>query len=322
MNRRQLASYLRALALASAPALLAACPAIFGCPDRQSTIEVTPDGGYTGPVLDGGVLPKDACEAVCTESYTGFKPGTMSCAIGRELDGGLGRSVDCTGVVYCIGGRRTAGLAEAAAQGATAVGRHFARMAHLEAASVPAFARLVDELRTHGAPARLVAGARAAIADERRHARVIGALARRYGGEPPAVELEALAPRALVEVARENAVEGCVGETWGAVVAYHQAAHAADARVRAALARVADDEARHAELAWAIAAWAEPLLSSRERAAIAAARREAALRIIDGYDRAPDHPTDDDAALVDEAGLPSRERALALLVALRSSMWA
>jgi hypothetical protein len=187
----------------------------------------------------------------------------------------------------------------------------------LEAASVPAFERLVDELLTHGAPARLVAAARAAIADERRHARVIGALARRYGGEPASAHVEPMAPRALVELARENAVEGCVAETWGAVIAHHQAAHAPDRRVRAALARVADDEARHAELAWAIAAWADPLLSSRERAVVVAARREAALRLVEACDRA----RDDDPTLVDDAGLPSRERALALLVALRSSMW-
>jgi hypothetical protein len=81
-------------------------------------------------------------------------------------------------------------------------------------------------------------------------------------------------------MARENAVEGCVNETFGALVAAWQAAHARDASRRRSFARIAADEARHAALSWAVARWAEGRLDSgaRARVAAAAARAARALR--------------------------------------------
>ncbi|WP_437951801.1 hypothetical protein WME98_14210 [Sorangium sp. So ce296] len=67
-------------------------------------------------------------------------------------------------------------------------------------------------------------------------------------GIPVAADLEALA--------RAAAEEGCVGETVAALIAAEQRARAEDAAVRAALQAIADDEARHAELAWLTVAWA------------------------------------------------------------------
>jgi hypothetical protein len=50
--------------------------------------------------------------------------------------------------------------------------------------------------------------------------------------------------------------EGCIGETIAALQARLGAAYAQDARVRGSLEQIAEDEARHALLAWRFVAWA------------------------------------------------------------------
>lgn len=66
----------------------------------------------------------------------------------------------------------------------------------------------------------------------------------------------ALAPASLHDVAGLCLLEGCVGETLAALDAAEALASATDPHVRAALARIADDERRHAELAFRFVAWA------------------------------------------------------------------
>jgi hypothetical protein len=51
-------------------------------------------------------------------------------------------------------------------------------------------------------------------------------------------------------------VEGCIGETVAAVEAAEASARAADPVVRSVLAKIAEDEGRHAELAWRFVRWA------------------------------------------------------------------
>lgn len=147
---------------------------------------------------------------------------------------------------------------------AASAGEWFAKMVELEAASVVAFKELADELRAHGAPARLVRSAKRSAADERRHTRAMTALARRFGGNPRAKRIRAAQLRSLEQIAIENAREGCVRETVGALLATWQAAHSSDAHVRSAMATIAKDETRHAALSWRIHAWALETLSRRE----------------------------------------------------------
>jgi len=78
----------------------------------------------------------------------------------------------------------------------------------------------------------------------------MSALARSFRHDPKRLIIAALARRTLFEVALENAVEGCVRETYGAAVGAWQARRAPDDRVRRAFAPVVADEARHADLAW------------------------------------------------------------------------
>lgn len=208
----------------------------------------------------------------------------------------------------CAIGRRPHGLASTGRTGCDdALGRHFASAAHLEAASVDAFARLRAELAAHGASAALQGAAVLSAVEEVRHAHVTARLAERFGGAVEAPRVEPLPLRPLFEVALDNAVEGCVRETYGALVAHHQAAHAADAELREVMQRIADDETRHAALSWDLAAWAATRLSPSEREQLRAAQREA-VATLRAELSAPVHP-----ALVETAGLPDAASALAML---------
>ncbi len=171
-------------------------------------------------------------------------------------------------------GRRPEGLVLDGPLDGRDAGRELALMAELEAASVPAFERLARELAHHGAPAALVARARTAMRDEIRHARTLDELARQAGGRPRAITVAALPCRELGEIALENAVEGCVREAYGALIATFQAARATPP-VRTAFARIARDERRHAALAEAVNTWIMNRLDDAARAAVLAARQRA-----------------------------------------------
>lgn len=186
-------------------------------------------------------------------------------------------------------GRRPEGLASRASRrGEGPVAAYFAHVAHLEAASVDAFEILRSELAAHGAPRSLRRAAGQAARDEVRHARVMGTLARRAGAriQRPRVRCPA-APRPLLDMALENAREGCVRETYGALVALWQAEHAADPRVRAAFATIAREEARHAALSWRVAAWAEERLSPAERELVREERARTAAELSSELRREP-----------------------------------
>ena len=231
--------------------------------------------------VDGGVpsISTSAdCKAICTDGVP------VSCTATADS---CGVTVYCN---YCSIGRRPATLVTPGDPGAEAlldatpgheVGCFFAGVAHLEAASVEAFQILARELEEHGAPRSLIESAHAAAGDEARHAQMTSALARRHGMEPAAVDTRPAPIRGLAALALDNAVEGCVRETFGALVARWQGLAAEDAAIRKSMAAIAEDETRHAELAWAIAEWAEPQLDETTRASITAARRAAAATLRD-----------------------------------------
>jgi bacterioferritin (cytochrome b1) len=197
-------------------------------------------------------------------------------------------------------GRRPAG--RAVGPRPTSPGELCARMAELEAASVPAFLRLAGELTGHGAPPALVAAARRAAGDEIRHAARIGRLARALGGQPRFAAVAAAGrEQTLVELACDNAAEGCVREAIGAAVALYQARAAAVPAVRRLFAGVGADEVRHAELALAIDRWARGVLGAGERRAIDEARAEAVAEALGS-----EHGCDDPAARR-VLGMPDRE---------------
>jgi hypothetical protein len=210
------------------------------------------------------------------------------------------------------GGRRPAAwrLRASRVRGRTRLGLYLAQLAAVEAASIDAFRHLRDDLTKLGAPRELCDASGRAANDEVRHARMMGHLARRWGAETLADHRPRRTLSDLETVARENAVEGCLHETYGALLAHWQARNATDNRLRAAFLRIAQDETRHAALAWAIARWADGQLGARARARVGRARRGAERRLKMELRR----PVD--PAVADAAGLPSPAQARALLEAM------
>jgi hypothetical protein len=144
---------------------------------------------------------------------------------------------------------------------------YFARAAAEEHASVAAFARTICQLMALGAPLELLERTQAALADELDHTRGSLAWFQRFsGGEAsPGALVEAIAPLHGAEVGTARDLDhallvdvlrgGCFGETLAAEAMLERAEGAEDLELGAWLRRVADDEARHAALAFETAAW-------------------------------------------------------------------
>jgi hypothetical protein len=293
-----------AIAIASGAGALAAC----ACPQGSWVVEkvVHLDGGFDGS-------PDAACAEHCDAGVCAFENRDGGRALVCRRGPPPGSGGEC--VYDQPSGRRPAGLARRRAAGARVAGRFFASIAYLEAASVHAFDRLTRELASHGAPRRLAARAVAARADEVRHARAMRALASQLGGRTKSVHVAPIRARSLFALARENAIEGCVRETYGAAAAAWQATHATDERVRRAMKRIAADEARHAQLSWDIDAWARGRLSPSQRA-----RLDAAVgRAVRALAREVARPLPRE--LTHEAGAPPPARAADMVAALERTLW-
>ncbi len=220
------------------------------------------------------------CFTTCDQACGALKPSTLVSAgvqcLSTTPDAGAGpMTAHCETVSEGCVGRKLDGLRAPRALCDDPIGAWFAQAAWLEAASVGAFRRLARELRAHGAPAQLIAAANASARDEIRHARLMARFAKKHGAVVQRVDVDAMGIRDLESIARENAVEGCVGETYGAAFATWASDHADHEDVRAASGAIALDEMRHAALGWAVHAWASERLGRDALERVQSARDEA-----------------------------------------------
>ncbi|WP_394823806.1 hypothetical protein [Pendulispora albinea] len=195
------------------------------------------------------------------------------------------------------------------------VGEYFALRAELQEASVQAFRILASDLEAHSAPAALVRAVKRAGRDEERHAQMSASLARRHGHDIASPTFERPAPRSIDDVAIDNAVEGCIRETFLALISTRQAETAKDDTIRAAMKTIARDESEHAALAWTLASWLEPRVQGEARTRYGKAAR-AAIQDLRTEVYAP-YPE----PLRRVVGLPSVRDALALIDSLDRTMW-
>lgn len=187
----------------------------------------------------------------------------------------------------------------------------------MEHASVASFSRFALALLAVGAPTDLVQGAHRAALDEVEHARDAFALASAYLGRscgPGALPMPAALPlpTTLTELAVEAFVEGCLNETIAVVQVAERLERATDPAVRRALARVAEDEARHAELAWRTVSWALREGGAEVRNVLTDVLRRRAIQ----PEQEPDH-TPLGAGLVAHGQLAAADLARATRQALR-----
>jgi len=292
-----------------------------GAPDGQDTCAI-----YYGCGLPEG-LGSAGCNVLLTESDGAFvvDDGALVTTISGSQcwlaeDAGCIDDAYAPGdggaiTILCFpcfggGGRRPAGLLGTRSPSrASGTGAYLAELAYEEEASITAFERMRAELVCLAAPRALVAGAARAARDEVRHARTMTRLAERRGGRVAGARVRRGRKRATWAIAAENAAEGCVKETYGALLARWQAAHAADGELRHAFTRIARDEARHAALSWALARWIEPKLDASQRTRVERARARALRTLAEGVD-------EPEASVVRDAGLPTASQARALLSAM------
>jgi hypothetical protein len=243
------------------------------------------------------------CEKMCPDPQFNCHAYGSWCSDGGIVPDAGPVILEC---VWCPGGvgRRPHGLVLDRPLASSAYGEWLARAAHLEAASVHAFRSMRRSLVAERAPHGLVRAACRAEHDERRHARVMTRLARANGATPTHVRIRRSRPR---DFAIENIVEGCVRETFGALIAHWQAARASSPSLRRAMHVIAADETRHAALAWDTAVWARRRATPLERRRMRSALR-AAVRDTERDAACPIHP---ELAML--AGLPDPTTQRAML---------
>lgn len=164
----------------------------------------------------------------------------------------------------------------------------WAHAARFEHASIAAFNRFSLELLRVGAPAELVQAANEAALDEIEHARACFAVASTYAGKPLgpgplAIHDLHLGEAELGAIARSTADEGCVGETLAALEADEARSRAEIPELTALLAKIAEEEQRHAGLAFRFVRWACRIGGS----AVCAAARDGYHAALDRYRSAP-----------------------------------
>jgi bacterioferritin (cytochrome b1) len=282
---------------------------------REFSFEVPSD-----PPLDLRVescrVDADACQALCNMlmSRAGLSAGTCNVQFyGTTVEAASSytESIDNSNC-RSSEGRRPAGLVTPRCIEATsAIGAWLAEAAWLEAASIPAFIYLARELDMHGAPRMLARLSLAAARDEIRHAHMMNAMAARFGGKPPLADVGLPQPRSLEDMAIENAIEGCVRETWGAIVAMWQAESARDRELRDVFRSISGDEARHASLAWAVDSWLSTRLDDAAKKRVVEARHAAVRHLFEG----------DDAEVHDVLGLPFGPDAHLLVSRTERALW-
>lgn len=222
--------------------------------------------GGTCPAYDSSEVASVIGAAVSTGGCDASSLGAVACSL--PSDAGECCYAGVILVAYCVGGRPWVGddgRARTADHGAVGALPELARAwledALVEHASIASFSRHALELLAVGAPAELVRGAQRAAMDEVVHARLAFEQASRHHAgaprEPGPLDVSAAPARGdLLAAARAAAREGCVNETLAAELARQAAERATDPEAKAALERIAADEAAHAALSWRFVAWA------------------------------------------------------------------
>jgi hypothetical protein len=215
---------------------------------------------YMGALPPQGCPEPDLVENACCEPASGKAVLVGSqCCYWHCNDG-------CCGRPFVVEGQaRVAGLVYGRGRRVAAV--ELGRIAEAwradaadEHASVASFGRFALELLHVGAPVELVADAHRAALDEVEHAARCLSIAEGLDGSGatlgPLPCADVVLTADLAELAARAVHEGCVGETVAAAQAFAASQLPAAAHIRDALGRIADDEARHAELAWRFVRWA------------------------------------------------------------------
>jgi hypothetical protein len=137
--------------------------------------------------------------------------------------------------------------------------KHWTNQGLAEHASVASFSRFSLQLMALGAPPELLAETARAMVEEIDHARRCFALASAYGDSPvgpgPIDTTDAQGSTDALTVLLETFTDGCINESMAAAEAQLLAERVTDPVLRETLQCIAEDETRHAALAWKTVRW-------------------------------------------------------------------
>lgn len=250
----------------------AACETDDDCPSGECALSEYDDGCGTTTSLHCRTpldecrtaedCPDDSFGVQCAVEYgaENFACVTQNCAIGRPLlVDGSARATLATERTDWRDVRVTPTIEGLAPEIVLALASRWQDVAAMEHASVASFARFTLQLMALGAPADLLAETQQAASDEIEHARVAYAIASTYAGRPlgpDALDLQNVGIETdRLSVLRGLIEEACVGEAIGVAEALAFADGAKDPVIAEVLSRVAEEEQRHAALAWRALAW-------------------------------------------------------------------
>jgi hypothetical protein len=138
----------------------------------------------------------------------------------------------------------------------------------LEVASVSAFTLLENELRFHQAPPALIDRAKQAATEEHNHAILMNKVMSDLGGKEIEISIPEQQNRTLFEIACDNVVHGCIGESWAALMLFWSAERSSRPEFQAIFKEIAQDEAGHAAFSWELHRWLMTRISETERVEI------------------------------------------------------
>lgn len=275
-----------------------------------------PCGAPGGPI--DAMLDRTRCNSLCqvaTQSNPNIFAGV--CNYQSFTNGGPGSP----NVIFCGGcgvGRLTDEIdASPIACTDGSMGQWLAQSAWFEGVAADAFDRLANELLLLQAPADLIDRSRQNGIDEQEHHRVMCLLAEREGVTPASVQSGSHTMRSLAEIAIENAGEGCVRETLGALVMQWQGLHAETAELREVFSKIAQEETAHAQWSWELDAWARSVLSVEQIAQMDARRTQTVAALT--HEMCDSEPF---TGLRDRAGMPSAFVVRSMIAELQQSVWA
>jgi hypothetical protein len=238
------------------------------------------DEQFSTYLNDEGQLTEDSCSTLCQEETGVYYDYLCSCDYSGSDEQGM-HPVTCEYTVCAVEGRGHGNIQKLSTiSGKNERARYFARAYHAEASSVAAFLQLRSELDLHNAPKELLERCSVAANEEVHHARMMAKMAKDCGNELPTLDFGELPHRSLFDLVLDNAIEGCIFESYSALKAHFQAQNAIDSGIRAIMKVIATDETKHAQLAWDIHQYLMSLLSSTEQQQIRIAQQQALKQLI------------------------------------------
>lgn len=130
--------------------------------------------------------------------------------------------------------------------------------AQMEHASIASFAQFSLDLLRLGAPPELLRECHLAALDEIEHARIAFTVAEQLSCVavgPDVLPIGDLQLHTIEQAVAAAVIEGCIGETIAAAILSEQAHQCSEAGLARLLTKMAEDELRHAQLAWRFVAW-------------------------------------------------------------------